>query len=173
MLVGKPMTLAVREADAAQMRARLDGIERLLEAMGATSMRRNDLHQLVGEMRLGNRAQPFTVFLRSLRGKPILRCISPVGRFGFADWDDDIAADNVNAPFTRIAIETNEKFMAYDVAIEGDVLLGAKSADKQRGELLIGNVIRTADNLEQLMYDYDARLNEVDTEINLEASVAR
>lgn len=173
MLSGKAKALAVTESDAQRIRSRLDSIDDLLKSMGAESLRRNDLHQIVGELPVGSRMQPFTVFLRSLKGKPILRCISPVGRIDFDTWDGDVAASTVNAPFARIAIETSEKFAAYDVAIEGDVLLGDEAADRPRARAMLHNVIRTADDLERVIYGSDARLADVSREIDLEASVAR
>jgi superfamily II DNA/RNA helicase len=173
MLAGKAKPLAVTEANALRTRSRLDRIEQLLSEMGGQSTRRNEGNQIVVEIKIGDRMQPVTLLLRSLRGTPVLRCVSPVGRIDFGDWDDELAASMVNAPFTRISIETNEKFEAYDVAIEGDVLLGAEEADRSRASFLIREVVQTADDLERAIYSRDARLADVESEMNLEGYVAR
>jgi hypothetical protein len=172
MLIAEPRRLAVTEQRAKEMHARFARIEQMMHEMGATDVRRSE-GQIVGEMHLPSRVQPFTLMLRSLHGRPLLRCVSPVGRIDEVDWDDDGAARLATAPFVRIAIEYDRRFSAYDVAVEGDVLLGPSEHDLSRAKSLISSVIHTADRIEDQLLHADAKLADVAPELDAEVTVER
>jgi hypothetical protein len=173
MLVGHHRSLVVSAEDAERTRQRLDAIEELVVSVGATDVERSDVHQIVGEMPLGSRRQPFTIFLRSLHGRPMLRCISPVGQIDRTDWDDDRAESLLSRPFTRIALELNEKFDAYNVAVEGDILLAKPHDDRVRATILFESVIKEADKLEEALLGVDSSLTNVKVEFQEEVKIAR
>jgi hypothetical protein len=173
MLDGEHRSLAVSVEDAERIRERLNALESLLVSLGATYVERNDLHQIVGEMPLGSRLQPFTLFLRSLHGRPMLRCISPVGQIDRAEWDDNWAESLLSQPFSRITLELDEKFQAYNVAVEGDVLLSEPKDDEVRATLLFESVIMEADELEKSLLGVDASLKDVRAEFQEEVKIAR
>jgi Type III restriction enzyme, res subunit/Helicase conserved C-terminal domain len=173
MTQGERIPLAVTTEAAERMRDRLDAIEKLVAEMGATSITRREGHQVVGEMQLGSRVQPFTVILRSLRGQPLLRCVSPVGQVGTDYWDDDFASLLKATPFVRLALERNERFESYDVAIEGDILLGAPPYDLGRARDLIHAVITAADRLEDQVLGQDLALPALSPGLHTEVNVAR
>lgn len=173
MVEGTRRALAASADAAAQMRGRLAAIEELVAVMGATSITRKDGHQIIGEMQLGSRVQPFTLILRSLRGRPLLRCVSPIGRVNAAEWDDELAASLSSAPYVRLALERNERYEAYDVAVEGDILLGAARHDVDRARDLIKAVIGTADRIEDQVLGRDEPLTALAAGLNSEVDVAR
>jgi hypothetical protein len=173
MLKGEQRALAVTVERAEEMHRRFERIARLAEEMGATDVRRREGHQLVGEMPLSGRVQPFTLLLRSLHGRPILRCVSPVGHIGKNEWDDDTAARLAKAPYARLAVDWFERLNAYDVAVEGDVMLGASEHDATRARTLIESVIRTADRIERELFRKDTRLSELAADIDKEVSIER
>jgi hypothetical protein len=173
MLDGEWRLLAVTAQRAREMQARFERIEQLARDMGATDVRRREGHQIVGEMHPSHRVQPFTLLLRSLHGRPVLRCISPVGRIDEVNWDDEAAAERCHGPFARLTIERNPRFAAYDVAVEGDCVLGSSEHDLVRARALIDSVIRTADRLEEDLLWKDSRLDELAGDIDSEASVER
>jgi hypothetical protein len=124
-------------------------------------------------MQLGGRVQPFTLLLRSLHGRPVLRCVSPVGHIDQGEWDDETAARLAAAPYARLAVDWIERFNAYDVAIEGDVMLGSSEHDAIRARTLIESVLRTADHLEEGLFRKDVRLSELAADIEKEVSIER
>lgn len=173
MLKGEPRALAVTVKRAGEMNHRFEQIARLTEEMGATDLKRREGHQLVGEMRLTRRVQPFTLLMRSLHGRPVLRCVSPVGLIDQGDWNDEAAARLAAAPFARLAVDWIQRFNAYDVAVEGDVRLGSSEHDAVRARALIDSVIRTADRLEEVLFRKDTPLSELAAGIHAEVSVER
>lgn len=170
---GQKRSLTTTRREAEQIKARLTAIECLLRDDGARAVQRMDGHQIVGEMVLEERVQPFTLLLRSLRGRPVLRCVSPIGRIGEADWQDERAASILLEPFTRITLERNERFEAYDVSVEGDIVLGASLHDRARMCAMFHAVITAADRIEKELLHVDATLGEVRREIDAEVNVDR
>jgi hypothetical protein len=105
---------------------------------------------LLGTARLGERVQPFTVFLKSLGATPLVRCVSPVGRVGPVEIQNSALAGKVPKGGIKIgAIVTNEE-RTYDLTVEGDVLLTARPEnDAARVGMLLSRVVNAADALEQ------------------------
>lgn len=173
MVAGEVRPLAATVETAALLRQRLDAVQALVTAMGAREVTRRDAHHVVGEMLLGRRVQPFTLLLRSLHGHAVLRCVSPVGTYGEDDWDDEEAARMLGEPFVRLALERNERFEGYDVAIEGDVLLGAQAHDERRVRELVTRIVGAADRMEQRLLRRDAGLERMAPGLGAEVDVAR
>lgn len=173
MLQGATRPLAASAQEAIRMRGRFDAIEELVTTMGARSVQRKDANHIVGEMQLGRRVQPFTLLIRSLRGRALLRCVSPVGSISMYEWDDSIAAGMIDQPYVRLAIERNPRFDAYDVAVEGDIVLGDRAHDETRTRTLIGSVIAVADRIEDRVLNRDASLPAMTPGLDAEVSVAR
>jgi superfamily II DNA or RNA helicase len=173
MLRGTTRSLAAAKHQAAGLHARFDAIEQLLTELGARGVRRREGHQIVGELRVGERVQPITLLLRSFKGRPVLRGVSPIGHIDTYLWDDARAAKLMKHEFVRIALEANERYESYDVAVEGDMLLGDGRFDRERAQLLIRSIIEAADTIERELLGHDYSLPEVEGGINAEVSVAR
>jgi hypothetical protein len=173
MLAGHNRPLAVTAKDAALMLGRLDRIEEVVRSMGAKGVHRRDAYQVIGEMQLRTRVQPFTLLLRSLRGIPLLRCVSPIGTVDTAEWNDEVAASLLREPYVRLALEKNPRYESYDIAIEGDVLLGGAEHDMDRARKLIERVVGVADRIEEQLLLQDAALSTLAAGLNSEVSVAR
>ncbi|MDB4912386.1 MAG: hypothetical protein JWM95_30 [Gemmatimonadetes bacterium] len=173
MVKGARRPLAVSAEDAARMRERLDAIEILASQMGARGVHRKETCQVVGEMILESRVQPFALLLRSLRGRPVLRCVSPIGSVTMDRWDDDLAVSMLGVPYARLALERNERYESYDVAIEGDVLLGPVENDLERAKALILAVVTTADRMEKVLLERDASMAVLSAGLDAEVDVAR
>jgi hypothetical protein len=136
-------------------------------------VRRREGNQIVGELRVGERDQPITLLFRSFKGRPVLRGVSPIGHIDTDFWDDSRAAKLMKHAFVRIALEANERYESYDVAVEGDVLLGDARFDRERAQLLIQSIVEAADRIERELLSHDYSLKEVEEGINAEVSVAR
>ncbi|MBZ0116224.1 MAG: DEAD/DEAH box helicase family protein [Sandaracinaceae bacterium] len=100
----------------------------------------------------GGRQQPFTLLLRSEAGRPIVRCISPVGRV-----EPDVAQEAIVARAAHVAcrvaaILTKEE-RTYDLTVEDDVVLGDPEHDLVRVGLLVARVVDEADRFEQDHFD--------------------
>jgi hypothetical protein len=173
MLRGTTRSLVATRRQAAGLHARFDAIEQLLTELGARGVRRREGHQIVGELRVGERVQPITLLLRSFKGRPVLRGVSPIGHIDTYLWDDARAAKLMKHAFVRIALEANERYESYDVAVEGDVLLGDARFDRERAQLLIRSIVEAADRIERELLSHDYSLQEVEEGINAEVSVAR
>lgn len=106
--------------------------------------------RLFGTARLGRRQQPFTLLLRSLADRVVIRCVSPVGRVELdGQWmsvHERTADDSV-----RIGAIPNERDRSYDLTVEADVLLtGSAEADRSRVGWLVRHVVEAADRMEQV-----------------------
>lgn len=107
---------------------------------------------LLGTVTLGKRVQPFTLILESLNARPLVRCISPVGRV-MPGYDQDIIQRHVAERPIRIgAILQEEGDVSYDLTVEGDVLFGDNPVhDSTRMGLLVRRVTTDADRLERAL----------------------
>jgi hypothetical protein len=177
MVSGEDIPLEVSGEVAESMRRRFLALADSLPRLGAKYVTVSRTNHIMGEFDLGHRVQPFVVFLRSLHGRPMVRCISPIGRtVEEHEWDepDDAAAARiVTAPFTRLSIVADPKFDSYDVAVEGDLLLGSEAADRRRFEVMMRSVLQTADSAEHELFHKDDRLEKVRSDLDREGSVAR
>jgi hypothetical protein len=122
---------------------------------------------LIGTIKLSNgRHQPFTLLLRAEQGRPVVRCISPVGRVYPENDPEAIAQRAARCPARLGAILTREA-RSYDLTVEDDVLLAAPVHDASRIGLLIGRVVQQADRMELEHFDgkKDASLAEFQTDL--------
>ena len=111
------------------------------------------LGALLGSASLpSGRVQPFTLLLRSERGRPVIRCISPVGRTDPGADPDAIARLGARLHARVGAIETKVE-RSYDLTIEDDVLLGDPEHDLARVGLLVHRVTSEADGMEREHFD--------------------
>jgi hypothetical protein len=114
--------------------------------------------RLLGTAKLGPRVQPFTLLLKSVGSRPLVRCVSPVGRVGPGGEASAIRERTARVRAVKLgAIEEEDR--TYDLTAEGDCLLGASAeSDAVRVAMLVGRVVRQADDLEQHFLDSDERL---------------
>jgi hypothetical protein len=115
------------------------------------------------------RMQPFTLLLRSAAGRPVVRCISPVGRVEPDITQDSIVTRGARASCRVGAILTKDD-RTYDLTVEDDVLLGEREHDLTRVGLLVARVVDEADRFEQDHFDdgRDEPLATFEDELNRE-----
>ncbi|MBK8254249.1 MAG: DEAD/DEAH box helicase [Polyangiaceae bacterium] len=158
---GSTVSLAVDDQQSTQLMARFGRLlNQKFTALSVEWSPNSPTGSLLGTAKLPNgRIQPFTLLLKFDLGRPVVRCISPVGRVG---TDEGGALQGLVARlFCRVgAIQTKEE-RQYDLTVEDDVLLGNVDTDVTRLEQLLVRVTHEADQLE-LGYFQDER----DTPIN-------
>ncbi len=84
-----------------------------------------------GQPRLmDGRRQPFSLILRSLEGRLMVRCVSPVGCLedGF---EEKVGERTRNRP-VQVGVVWDDRFKTYNANVEGEVLLGPPLADANR-----------------------------------------
>jgi hypothetical protein len=102
---------------------------------------------LMGTVRMpSGRQQPFTLVLRSLGGRLLVRCVSPIGRLD--DYDRDQVGRYTWLLPVQIGAIYDPTFETYNLNVEREVLLGPEGHDRVRIETLIKDVIEVADRLE-------------------------
>jgi hypothetical protein len=105
---------------------------------------------LMGTARLKSRIQPFMLLLRSLDGRILIRCVSPVGRVGPRDDQNEIVVSVQKSGVKIGAIETDEE-RTYDLTVEDDILLTRiDDIDRERLAALVRRTVGQADLLEQI-----------------------
>jgi hypothetical protein len=108
---------------------------------------------MFGTVQLGGRQQPFSLHLRSFGSRPLLRCVSPIGRVSPEEHVDELEASLVRAPARLGAILSKDE-RSYDLTVEDDVLLADDPAtDPVRLSLLLRRVASAADALEYQQLD--------------------
>ena len=128
--------------------------------------------QLVGTRNLGTRVQPFTLLLRSMRGVPVVRCVSPVGDVKKDAFDPDAIQRSAKLPFVRVSVVLKESIDSYEVATEGDVVFSDSGAEN-RVSALIRSVTTTADEIELAFNDEDPSYDQIKRDLPKEADVER
>lgn len=125
---------------------------------------------LLGTARVGGRVQPFSLQIQSFGPRVVVRCISPVGRVGLADVQDDVVSSAGRRSVRIGAIMTAED-ASYDLTVEDDVLLGeTPESDRVRVTALIRRVVEQADFLElQHLPGKDQQLHEFRADLEKEA----
>lgn len=96
---------------------------------------------------MDGRRQPFNLILRSLEGRLMVRCVSPVGRLDADAYE--IAAELTRGKPVQVGLVWDDRFESYNANVEGEVLLGPPEADAGRVVGLIGRVVAAADDLER------------------------
>jgi hypothetical protein len=121
---------------------------------------------LLGTAKLDTRCQPFRLQLRSLGSRPLIRCLSPVGRVLQDDRTKNRDQQNLLGLAARhpmrVSVTPGRQEDSFDVSVVGDVLLAEDaSTDALRAATLVRRVVEHADFLEQrLLPENDAALNE-------------
>jgi hypothetical protein len=104
---------------------------------------------LFGTVRLAGRQQPFTPRLQSLGKRLLVRCVSPVGRVGPEDAQEDLLAA-VATHSVRIGAVSLLDQGTFDLTVQDDVLLADdQTTDSARVAMLVWRVAIAADELEQ------------------------
>lgn len=127
---------------------------------------------LLGTVTLASgRVQPFTLLLRSEQGRPVVRCISPIGRTEPDQNDASIAARAARLPSRIGAILTADERL-YDLTVEDDVLLADPRHDGARVGLLLRRVAEQADRMEREHFEdgRDETLDAFETDLRKEVS---
>lgn len=96
-----------------------------------------------------SRQQPFGLWLHAFEGRPLIRCISPVGRVCTEYKIDDILSREGLANLRLGAVESDREDRSYDLTAEDDTLLGSdEECDAERVCQMILRAAMQADNVE-------------------------
>jgi hypothetical protein len=168
MLKGKDRALAVDTGAATALHERFAAIRTRLADPTIEWHDTAEPGTLIGVLSIGERRQPFTLFLRATAGRMLVRCVSPIGHVP-QELRASLLDRGSGSPLVRIAIvgapSNNEggpsrrrgraaagtvdaSQTTYDLTAEGDILLGAPEADISRIHTLIRDVAVEADALE-------------------------
>lgn len=106
----------------------------------------------MGTVRLtSGRIQPFALYLKSVGERPVLRCISPVGKVDIEETMDFIIESVSKSRIRLGAVQSDdESERSYNLTVEDDVILGDPQQDQARLEMLLRRVTSQADLLEQI-----------------------
>lgn len=173
MLRGRTRPLS---SDATAVKRRADefaGLPAALQELSITWLGGARSNQLSGVRRIGWRVQPFTLLLRSLRGFPVIRCISPVGEVPRGALDADALQKAARRPFVRVSLLLNERIDVYEVAVEGDLVFDGLSVNATRVSTLIQAVTDAADDVERAYQPGDPEYDSINKELPKEADVER
>ena len=170
---GAKTSLAVSTDLEAQLRQRFDLLKQPKLGLLAIEWAAHPaVGTLLGTATLpGGRVQPFTLLLRSEQGRPVVRCISPIGRTAPGEDPHAIVRCAARVPSRVGAILTREARL-YDLTVEDDVLLGAPEHDAGRTALLVRRVTEQADAMEREHFhdDRDAGLEAFEADLRREGT---
>jgi len=173
MLHAPERPLAVEQSVAQALTARFEAIfDQLRMKADIDCEARTATNALFGTMRLRTRNQPFTLLLRSVDGRPSVRCVSPIGLLGTGLNQEDVDRA-VRGSGVRIGSVYNQTLESYDLTIEGDVLLGDPAADTGRIAWLLHRVTSVADQLELSLLEVDEPMGTFRADLGLEATYER
>jgi hypothetical protein len=122
---------------------------------------------LLGTVVLGDRTQPIALYLRSVHGRPMVRCISPVGELTPGATMEEIRELGQRAP-VRIGAIFDDATRTYDVTVEGEVLLADEQHDRVRVASLISRVATQADRIEHARLGLDQDLSRFEVDLRRE-----
>jgi hypothetical protein len=128
---------------------------------------------IVGTVTREGRRQPFTLLLRSAAGRPLIRSVSPIGR-----WADGGDIEGLREAVRRMPIQVSllrdERDDTVTISAEAEVLLRLDQPrwDVPRVGDLVDRVTLAADRLERVLFDddRDESFEEFDREIEKEAN---
>jgi hypothetical protein len=90
---------------------------------------------------LNNDDNPLQLYLQSFGSRQLIRCVLSFNRLGFGD-DRDGLFEKAAIEGIRLAVAAPDEKRAYDLTIEGDILLGERSeSDSERVAALIRRVL--------------------------------
>lgn len=117
---------------------------------------------------MDGRRQPFSLILRSLEGRLMVRCVSPVGCL--EDGFEARVSERTRSRPVQVGVVWDDRFKTYNANVEGEVLLGPPPADANRVAALVHRVVSVADDLErELLQGTDAPLSTFEDEIAQES----
>jgi hypothetical protein len=127
---------------------------------------------LFGTMDLRLRRQPFTLILRSIGGRPAIRCVSPVGTLKL-ELEEQQVFEATRPGAIRVGVVFDATFESYNLTIEGDVLLGCEEHDLSRVSWLLEQVNTAADRLEEIILRRDEPMTTFRSDLDREAAYER
>jgi hypothetical protein len=145
--------------------ARLRGA--VLDGMPVTWSDNPPKGSLLGSVLLeSGRGQPFTLLLRVDHGRPVVRCVSPIGRTE-PESDTQAIVELAARTQSRVGAILTREVRSYDLTVEDDVLLGASEHDAVRVGLLVRRVAQQADQMEREHFEdgRDAPLEAFDADL--------
>jgi hypothetical protein len=173
MLHAPARALAVTPGEAAELQERFLTLpERGLGIGTIEWAHRAADHALFGTMQLRTRQQPFTLLLRSVDGRPVVRCVSPVGCVSLELTEEAIRAA-AHKSGVRVGAVFNQSLASYNLTIEGDVLLGPPGADIGRVRWLLERVASVADRIEETLLGLDEPMTTFRNDLETEAVYER
>jgi hypothetical protein len=114
-----------------------------------------------------SRVQPFTLKLSSRRHLPLVQVMTPVGRVSVEQLA--VLHEHTRGILSRVTMTEDTADREYNVAIEGDVILGDKAVDHARIHSLIERVTADADRVELAATGLDLTIAEVDRTLRRDA----
>ena len=149
-LAGDVGAVTVPPALADEALDRLAALQYLSGGQGIEWTPSNIEGQLFGTMKLpGSRIQPFTLFLDSLAGRLLIKCISPVGVVDLVASLEAIK-DSARMRPVRIGAVLGPEAGSYNLTVQEAVLLADRAHDEARVDELLRRVAEQADRLEQI-----------------------
>ncbi len=168
-LQGTVRRLAVTPEVASQMEARFEAIPMLglRELVIHWEPTRGD-GRLLGTVQLSSgRVQPFVLILKSFGERPLVRCVSPVGRLPAEALADEIASESRAHTLRLGASATNES--SYNLTVEDDVMLALPASDAERVRMLLERLVHAADDLARRhLYAVDQPLSRFESDLRSE-----
>lgn len=160
-LNGRPRQPAVSEAQIDEWWQRLLSAVRHPDAARLFDSTEADerLRVVYAWRRLDDRVQPFTLRLASRGSFPLVQAMTPIGQVGVERLAEVHALLHEVLNRVTVADATDER--EYDVAIEGDVILGDPGVDAVRVAALVERITRDADAAEQAVTGGDLALSDV------------
>ena len=170
LLIGNTTELAESESLAEELAERFKKLQTTLPGLEVTWERQNSIARLLGTAKLGDRVQPFALLLQAFKSRPLVRCVSPIGRIEPEEWADSIVESACRTP-TKIGAIVGKQDMQYDLTAEGEVLLADPESDLHRVAILVRRVVRQADDFEQEhLPDVDGPMSEFENDLSSEGT---
>jgi hypothetical protein len=151
LLEGDVHSLASAPEEAKRIEQRFRDLELGLPGLQITWEDGSGAGRLWGTVKLPRRIQPFTLLLRTLEGRPVVRCISPIGRVIQAR-ERDLVINTARKRYVRLGAVRIQgpTDRSYDLTVEDDVLLSDDpTTDAVRVAQLLRRTVTFADQLEQ------------------------
>jgi hypothetical protein len=149
-ITGPTTRLAVDEDASRKVRERFDALRKPeLGGMRVTWTEHPPKGTLLGTAHLDTgRVQPFMLVLCLDHGRPVVRCMSPIGRTD-PEADPQPIVDRAARLQSRVGAILTREERSYDLEIEDDVLLATPIDDVARVGLLVRRVALQADRMER------------------------
>lgn len=170
LLRGDRLPLAVPAETAEECRARFASLK--VQPVGLQIDWED--HSASEDMLLGTvwladgRRQPFTLVLRSIEGRLMIRCVSPVGRLAH-DYDKALVRERTRSRPVQVGAVWDDRFKTYNLNVEAEVLLGPAADDARRALGLMHRVAAAADELERELLGRDEPLSAFRADITQES----